>query len=150
MRPVAHPRTAPAAPAAPAPTLRGRALAVAVAALLLGLVGAFALAGLTAQPSVAATDDPSVEQPGTLPSVDETPSTTDPSPEPTKTYGEGGAGPHQESGEDQMGPLTPGRTIAIVAIIAATLAAVVVIAVRARRGPHDAYGGGAGGREGRP
>lgn len=140
MRPVAHPHGT--ARDAHVPTLHARSLVVAVAALLVGLVGALALAGLTAQASVAATDDPSVEQPGTLPSVDETPSTTDPSPEPTKTYGEGGAGPHQESGEDQLGPLTPGRTFAILGIVAATLAVIAVIAVRSRRGRNDAYGGG--------
>lgn len=145
MRPVAHPHGT--ARDAHVPTLHARSLVVAVAALLVGLVGALALAGLTAQASVAATDDPSVEQPGTLPSVDETPSTTDPSPEPTKTYGEGGAGPHQESGEDQLGPLTPGRTFAILGIVAATLAVIAVIAVRSRRGRNDAYGGGRGGAD---
>ncbi|MDC7122007.1 hypothetical protein OMK64_10710 [Cellulomonas fimi] len=145
MRPVVHPHGT--ALEHRVPTRHARTLAVALVALLLGLAGALALTGLTAQASLAATDDPSVEQPGTLPSVDETPSTTDPSPEPTKTYGEGGAGPHQESGEDQLGPLTPGRTFAILGIIAATLAIVVVIAVRSRRGRNDAYGGGRGGAD---
>ena len=141
MRPVAHPHGT--AHAHRVPTRHVRALAAALTALLLGLVGALALTGLTAQASVAATDDPSVEQPGTLPSVDETPSTTDPSPEPTKTYGEGGAGPHQESGEDQLGPLTQGKTFAILGIIAATLAIIAVIALRSRRRNREARGGGA-------
>ncbi|GCD21882.1 hypothetical protein CTKZ_34440 [Cellulomonas algicola] len=140
MRPVAHPHGT--APALRVPTRHARRLAAALAALLLGLVGALALTGLTAQASVAATDDPSVEQPGTLPSVDETPSTSDPSPEPTQTYGEGGAGPHQESGEDQLGPLTQGKTFAILGIIAATLAIIAVIAVRSRRSRDDAHGRG--------
>lgn len=146
MRPVAHPHGT--ARGSRVPTRHARTLAVALATLLLALAGALALTGTAAQATVAATDDPSVEQPGTLPSVDETPSTTDPSPEPTKTYGEGGAGPHQESGEDQTGPLTPGRTFAILGIVAATLAIVAVIAVRSRRGRHDAYGGGRGGADG--
>lgn len=124
-------RPADLSPRAPGSrTALARALVLAVAALLLGTL---ALVASASTGSAGATDDPSVSQPGTLPSVDETPSTSGSSPEATATYGEGGAGPHQESGEDQMGPLTPGRTVAILAIVAATLAVVVTLGVRSRR-----------------
>ncbi|AEE45360.1 hypothetical protein [Cellulomonas fimi] len=113
------------------PATRLRAVLVALLTVTLGAVLLTAAGG--AGPASAATDDPVVEQPGTSPSVDETPSTSDPSPRSTATYGEGGAGPHQESGEDQLGPLTPGRTLAIVAILVVTAGIITALAVRARR-----------------
>ena len=55
------------------------------------------------------------------------------SPLPTESYGLGHYGPHQDSGLDQMGPLSPGKRVAIAAIVAATLIVIAVIAIRSRR-----------------
>ncbi len=98
---------------------------LALAVLLLGLTRVPASEPGAVEPSRAPITTESAGQP----SANSTPGPSG----PATTYGEGGAGPHQESGSGQFGELSPAGAVAIGVVVLGVAAVLVTLALRRRR-----------------